>query len=289
MQPIIIPDTVNYIAVFLTLECNLRCSYCINRFGSFAPVNGQMSGEEWVTALNRIVTREDIPVTLQGGEPTLHPDFNFIVNNVRADTHIDLLTNLEFDIGKFIAGVDPERMKRNAPYASIRISYHPESMKLVALLDKVMSLQNAGYSVGVWGILHPEYVNQVHLAAQYCKHLGVDFRTKEFLGEHKDKLFGTFSYPGSCDRQERREVMCRSSELIIGPNGGVYRCHSDLYGGRSPFGNILDPDFEFESRFRRCTAYGHCNPCDVKAKTNRFQISGHTAVEIRKGKNSAIL
>ena len=32
MKPIIIPQTYNYIATFLSLACNLRCSYCINYF-----------------------------------------------------------------------------------------------------------------------------------------------------------------------------------------------------------------------------------------------------------------
>ena len=25
-----LPDTLNYVGVFLTLECNLSCSYCMN-------------------------------------------------------------------------------------------------------------------------------------------------------------------------------------------------------------------------------------------------------------------
>lgn len=281
MKPIVLPETVNYIAVFLTLECNLNCSYCINRFGTFTPEQRQLSGNEWVTALNRIIPRVDLPITLQGGEPTLHPDFSFIINKLRTDAPVDLLTNLEFDVEKFMDEVKPGRMKRNAPYASIRISYHPESMRLVDFTEKVMALQNAGYSVGVWGVLHPSYEPQVCLAAEYCNERGIDFRIKEFLGEHEGRFFGTLSYPGSCGEQEGREVICRSTELIIGPDGGVFRCHSDLYGGKTPIGNVLDPDFVFESKFRSCTSYGFCNPCDVKAKTDRFQVSGHTAVEIR--------
>lgn len=281
MKPIALPETVNYIAAFLTLECNLSCSYCINRFGAFAPEQGQLSGEEWVTALNRIIPGVDLPITLQGGEPALHPDFSFIINNLRADAPVDLLTNLEFDVENFMDEVEPWRMKRDAPYASIRVSYHPESMRLVAFTEKVMALQNAGYSVGVWSVLHPSYEQQVCQAAEYCKERGIDFRVKEFLGEHDGKFFGTIRYPGSCGEQGGREVVCRSTELIIGPNGGVYRCHSDLYGGRTPVGNILDPDFVFESKFRSCKSYGFCNPCDVKAKTDRFQVLGHTAVEIR--------
>ena len=33
--------------------------------------------------------------------------------------------------------------------------------------------------------------------------------------------------------------------------------------------------------FRPCEFYGDCNPCDVKVKTNRFQIFGHTSVEMK--------
>jgi len=32
--------------------------------------------------------------------------------------------------------------------------------------------------------------------------------------------------------------------------------------------------------YRDCKFYGDCNPCDIKVKTNRFQQSGHTSVDI---------
>lgn len=32
MKPIKVPDTYNYIGIFLTFGCNLNCSYCINHF-----------------------------------------------------------------------------------------------------------------------------------------------------------------------------------------------------------------------------------------------------------------
>jgi hypothetical protein len=60
----------------------------------------------------------------------------------------------------------------------------------------------------------------------------------------------------------------------------VHRCHSDLYEGRQAIGHILDPGFEIDNKFRPCSVFGHCNPCDIKVKTNRFQIFGHTSVEV---------
>ena len=240
-----------------------------------------MTGEEWVEALDRISSRPDLPVTLQGGEPSLHKGFIHILNNVKPALNLDILTNLQFDADEFMEKVDPERIKRPSPYASIRVSYHPETMELRPLARKVLKLQDAGFSIGVWGVMHPAQATEILEARKYCAGLGIDFRAKEFLGEYKGRMYGTYKYPGSCDRGFARDVMCRTTELILGPDGGVYRCHSDLYEARPPVGNLTDPGFDIEDTFRICHAFGHCNPCDVKVKTNRFQQFGHTSVEIR--------
>lgn len=280
MKSIKIPENYNYIAVFLTLACNLRCSYCINRFEKGRLEKNLLTGEEWVKGLNRIVSRDDLPITLQGGEPSLHPDFFYILNNIKPELNIDILTNLQFDTDKFMKNVGPGRIKRNAPYASIRVSYHPETMKLEPLVRKVLQMQDAGYSIGIWGVLHPKQEAEILRAQEYCNTLGIDFRTKEFLGEYAGKMYGTYKYPGACDKAFEKPVLCRTTELIMGPRGDVFRCHSDLYEGRVPISNVLNPKFQIDNEFRPCHVFGHCNPCDVKVKTNRFQIFGHTSVEI---------
>lgn len=280
LAPIVLPARYNYIGLFLTLACNLCCSYCINRFGGPASARGMLSGDEWLLGLNRLVSRPDLPLTLQGGEPTLHPDFYSIVNGIRPELNIDLLTNLEVDAVRFMGSIAPERIRRNAPYASIRVSYHPESMNIEELAEKVTAFIAAGYSIGIWGVLHPLWEAEILRARDYCRSLGIDFRTKDFLGEHGGVMHGTYSYPGACDRGEHPEVLCRTSELIVGPGGDVYRCHGDLYADRNAVGHILDPGLVIDPGFRSCTSFGFCNPCDVKLKTDRFQSYGHTSVEI---------
>ncbi|MEE9614235.1 MAG: radical SAM protein [Thermodesulfobacteriota bacterium] len=280
LKPIDIPDSYNYVAVFLTLACDLDCSYCINYFGEKGFSKKLLSGEEWVRGLNRLDSRPDLPVTLQGGEPSLHKDFIYILNNIKPELDIDVLTNLQFDTEEFIREVDPGRIKRDSPYASIRVSYHPEVMELDPLVKKVLILRDAGFSIGIWGVMHPSQEEEVMRAREKCKALGIDFRTKEFLGEHDGKLYGTYRYKGACDKEFEKSVACKTTELIIGSDGSVYRCHGDLYEGRTPVGNITDPEFRIEEIFRPCDVFGHCNPCDVKVKTDRFQQFGHTSVEI---------
>ena len=281
MKPVKIAYNYNYIAVFLTFACNLKCSYCINNFEHKLIKRKVISGKDFVLGLNRIDSRDDLPVTFQGGEPTLHPDFYYVVNNLKPQLNIDLLTNLQFDVDEFIKKVDPARIKRKSPYASIRVSYHPEQMQLDDLIHKTLKLMDAKFSVGIWGVLYPALENIVLDAMQECKKQNIDFRVKEFLGEYAGRLYGIYKYPGACDRKFKKNVECRTTELLIDSQGSIFRCHADLYSDKNEIGNILDPGFEMEDKFRDCSDFGHCNPCDVKIKTNRFQQYGHTSVEIK--------
>lgn len=282
LRQINLPDRYNYIACFFTLDCNLKCDYCINSFGGGNKIKSPViPGEDWIRGLNRIACAADLPITIQGGEPGLHPDFFRIIKNIKEDLNIDILTNLCFDVDKFIDEINPSRLRRKSPYPSIRVSYHPPYMDLEELINRAIKMQRAGFSIGIFSILHPEFKKKVLEAQKRCMNLGIDFRTKEFLGEFNGQVHGTYLYPGAVGDINRKKCLCRTSELIIGPNGSVFRCHHDLYKGFSPAGNLLDPDFKVEYTFRECNQFGDCNPCDIKIKTNRFQIHGHTSVEIK--------
>lgn len=277
----------NYVAFFLTLACNLSCPYCINRHGDVSAVSGRphMSAANWVAAANRLVLRDDLPLTLQGGEPTLHNGFFRIVNEVKPEIKMDLMTNLMFDVDSFIKNVPVWRFTREAPYAAIRVSYHPGQNDIDDLIAKTCVLQDAGFRIGLYGIEHPDPEIRKHILGvqERCLRLGLDFRLKEFLGEYTNHLYGTFKYQDCVNGSTLKRCLCRTSELITDPAGYVYKCHADLYSGRNPVAHILDDNFNEDAidEFRECLCYGSCNPCDVKVKTNRFQVFGHTSVEIQ--------
>lgn len=278
----------NYVAYFLTLSCNLRCPYCINlhaqRDRDKQSLRPTLTGDQWIQAANRLKLRPDLPLTLQGGEPTLHKDFFRIVNEVKPEIKMDLMTNLMFDVNAFIKKVPVWRFTREAPYAAIRVSYHPGQNRIEDLIHKTQLLTEAGFRIGLYGIEHPDPSQRRHIleTQQKCLDLGLDFRLKEFLGEHEGKMYGSFKYDG-CVNGPAKNCLCRTTEIIVDPAGLVYKCHADLYHGRNPMAHILNQEFSEDSidEFRQCTCYGSCNPCDVKVKTNRFQVFGHTSVEIR--------
>jgi radical SAM protein with 4Fe4S-binding SPASM domain len=240
-----------------------------------------LSGGQWIDFFDRMDTR-DIPVTLQGGEPGLHSDFVQIVAETLENHLVDILTNLDFDLDEFVDRVDPEKANRKAPYAPIRVSYHPEQFAFDDILRKVLFVKDHGFRVGLYGVLHPDYQGVMDHAAAVCRDLGVDFRTKPFLGWHKNVLYGEYAIQGVLPNGSvKRRCECAPTELLISPNGEIHRCHSFLYAGLPPLGHVNDKALRLSDEYMSCNRLGECNPCDVKVKNNRFQQFGHVAARIR--------
>ncbi|MDO8517076.1 MAG: radical SAM protein [Nanoarchaeota archaeon] len=289
IKEVIIPENYKYISAFLTMRCNLGCSFCLNKFSDkfYEKEFKELSGKNWVDSLNKLKSKPDIPITFSGGEPFLHKDFIYILNNIKSELNIDILTNLQWGnkgIERFISEVNPERIKRDSPYSSMRVSYHPEQMDAENLINSVKKMKDAGFSIGIWAVLYPspQQLSAINQMQFRCKDAGIEFRLKEFTGEYKGELYGDYSkYLNSAFQEKTTDCLCKTSELLIGPSGDVYRCHRDVFSEENAIDNITDPNFEIKEVFRKCNNYGQCHPCDVKSKTNYKQEIGHTSVEIK--------
>lgn len=285
MNNVQLPESCNYIEAYLTLRCHLGCSYCINnRSGKATRNRVERPVQEWADGLNRI-DYGNVPLTLGGGEPTLYKGFYELMDRLRPDIKIDLLSNLEFDIDEFISKTKPQRFNNCSlpAYKSIRVSYHAETMNNAALIKKVVKLQDQGYSIGIFGINHPLNLrSNMEMAEMACNNR-IFFFIKDFLGEYDGRMFGFFNYPDALDGK-LKNARCRTRELLIGPEGKIYRCHRDLYLSDMDcaVGDITDQNLKLQDIFRPCINFGNCNPCDVKIKTNRFLQMGHCSVEIQR-------
>ncbi len=279
---VIIPDTYNYVSVFLTLRCNYTCSYCVNeKSGNLKRKRKELNFTDWKKALNSLEMVDNIPLTISGGEPTMHKDFYELVNVLRHP--IDLLTNLTFDVVEFTHKLSPYKFFNsiNKAYKPIRVSFHPEFMDVQKTIAKLLILQDTGFNVGLFSINHPHNIETNLELAEECRKNMVYFFIKDFLGIHDGHLFGYYKYKDGLNRKINSKVLCKTKELLIGPDGKAFRCHRDLYADENSIGSLLDDNFKIEDKFRGCNKYGFCNNCDVKSKANRFLQMGECSVEIK--------
>lgn len=269
-----LPDSLNYIGLFLTLECNLNCSYCINdpeqsgRRNVLFPIESKslrkaLTPEQWVLALGRIPFRQDLPITLQGGEPMLYwggKGLGLIMSET--PHYFDLLTNFALKPEVFARNLlgQQAKLKRDAPYPSIRVSYHADEMNRTwdgrgfgELVDRCAALREHGFrvspvkaesDVGIYMVAHPENRVTPEMEAIYSNR--VPFETKEFLGVHDDVLYGNYLYPFSIDLIARGihvhtlRCECRTTELLIDPLGFIWGCHFYLYEAWSQGGPMAE-------------------------------------------------
>lgn len=265
LPALLVPKSLNYIGAFLTFDCNLNCSYCINdpeqrgdrktifltQVGKKEPYRTELTPDEWGRALRRIPAREDLPITFQGGEPTLYWKGDGLGKILaQTDNYADLLTNFALEPAIFsrkLAG-QQNKLRRKSPYPPIRVSFHIKEMDKLwgdgfkELVSRCQGLRDFGFTVnddpqwsnvGIYVVDHPE--NQVTQEMQeYCKDR-VPFFMKDFLGIHEGELHGQYGYPYSTDLISRGvhpttlSCECRTTELLIDPLGFVWGCHFYLY------------------------------------------------------------
>jgi hypothetical protein len=222
----------------------------------------------------------DVPITLQGGEPTVYPEFYELMAGVELNKNFNLMTNLNFDPKEFIKKVPVGAFNRQAPFPSIRVSYHVGQVNRDVIINKMKILTDAGYNIGLYMLDYPLWQEEIKRVKEICQGIGVEFRMKEYLDRSSDPAMFQYHYIQDC------MVRCRNSDLIIGPDMHVYKCHYDLYSNHNSIFNIrTDNRNIIEPAWYSCTYPTRCNPCDLKIKNSRFQVWGHCSVEIVNAEN----
>ena len=288
MNKILVPHDYDYVGVYLTDKCFLKCPYCLTSHHGSTFIGRKdavyLGAKDWVKGLNRLELPKDVPISLQGGEPFLFHDIWEILESL--EHKIDIMTALP----PFLKREHFLRLKtlawnqRPAPYPTIRVSYHKGQNDFKELVDRIADLNDI-LSIGLYYLTHPsnskEEIKEMKL---YAKHRGVEFRAKDFLGFYEGKMYGKLKYPGSSEGKRKGvAVLCRNTVVPIAPDGRIYLCHSDLYFNRADraLGHILDEDFDFPIGHLPCPNFGLCSECDVKIKTNHLQQYGYTSIDVR--------
>ena len=277
-----IPESLNYVAVFLTLNCHLNCSYCINdpnqsshRKDIFKKEKVALSPDEWALGLSRLKIEDDLPITLQGGEPMVYWQGKGVGKLLEKLPHkCDMLTAFPQKAENFVKSLNGQhsKLQRDAPYPSIRVSYHPEQMEklwrglgIEELVSRCADLANYGFRVsedkaksdiGIYMVAYPENVVTEKMKMAFSGK--IPFEEKEFLGEYDDQLYGTYRYPFSTNLltsgtwNHTLSCECRTTELLLDPLGFAWGCHFHLYenwikgGPVDAFNELSRNNFNFD-------------------------------------------
>lgn len=158
----------------LVSHCQFKCTYCY--YGPFKSTTSY-------TPLSKIVLKklssitESTKITLLGGEPTLHPDFHYVVSELFKMEHvkkINIVTNFEMPL-EFWEKIIPYKNK-----VKVVVSFHPEYPQKDAF-HKIQKLQD---------FLDFDLVFVVHHNLKFLKRL-IEYK-ENILSHVKDQVPFTF-------------------------------------------------------------------------------------------------
>ena len=280
--------------VFLNLDCNLNCHYCIQRISlPQKPLAHYQTStaKAWVEALNAISnrtqkrflrTRRIKKLSILGGEPTIYQDFLYVINNLDKNWKITITSNFDspfFEQDVFKQIKNKARLRFNG-------SLHFVHTPLEKFIENVQKLKKAKILVHtLFLIAHPGYLDQVLAYKIRLQEIHPRVKLQRFLGfyqgnlypnrknheiaeEQRDGISNYDLYREGFGQKKASSIFCHSDKVLIAPNGDVYNCHYKLYTGhRDKLGNLFDEEVNVHipREYFLCQDFGFCNPCDSEA------------------------
>lgn len=279
--PLPTPEIHVWVA-YLTARCNFACDYCIQKpkmvpgqrrkpWGRYR----ELTGRQWVDAMNAFPVRPEHPLILTGGEPSLHKDFAFIASRLEG-YDLDMTSNLTFDIDAFAR----EMRAHGKTFKTSFHTYHPKFLAPEKWLDQAERLRDSGLvEAPVFSMVNlqrfphfrdDEHDRNVQKLAQMADRRGLLYQFNEFRGTHMGEGF---------NREHKYRIDCTSAWVNIDPEGAVYNCQYHLTERKNAFGNITDIDacrpLPKMGEWFSCTDFGYCDPC--------HENSGHGAFRDQQG------
>ena len=189
------PNSKNlWITRSLLDACNYSCHYCPIKKNEFA---SKETIFHVIDFLSNIKDR-DIEITLFGGEPTLHPQFEFIVEKLSQFCTVTIFTNLSAKSELY-----------NKIGCLLSVSYHPDMISAERFIDKLSKIDKS--LIGFINVMDVnEYDSEVSKVCKYCRDEEIIHRLAPVcsIGE-KSKLLKSVLY------SKRPDVKGYNDTLIV--------------------------------------------------------------------------
>lgn len=241
----------------MTLSCNFHCVYCITKFAPDYDFSFKhLQDSDWSDFFHSTQGISDI--IFNGGEPTLFPNFPYLVNSLPP---LNLLA-----IGTNYSGLATNSLLKLTPRDDLILdgTFHPHFITHHAISQNLLKLKAAGFRVRVHALSYPGFKAKPSSWIHNFRIQGIDAFIQEYEGFWDDVLLPKPSKLPACSLKLKTRVNCtRSIYTPIAPDGSIYFCHYLMYS-RNPhgrLGHISDNQVLFPDLLD-CPYYGWCSPCD---------------------------
>jgi MoaA/NifB/PqqE/SkfB family radical SAM enzyme len=184
-------------------KCNYSCTYCYapkphditfdnnkNNRASY-PATQQLI-DSWKFVFDNYGMSR---IRLDGGEPTVYPDFYVILKELLKMHRLQLNTNLSFDVQKFCDNADPKSVRVDA-------SLHCEYTGLEDFVKKLEYLKKYGYKIVVSYVAYPDFINNIPMAKKIIQdEMNIPFLIHPYSGFYNDR-----QYPASYSEDEKNVI-----------------------------------------------------------------------------------
>ncbi|MBK8101341.1 MAG: radical SAM protein [Planctomycetes bacterium] len=275
--PLPVPEIHVWVA-YLTARCNYACDYCIQKpqmipgqrrkpWGRYQ----ELTGRQWVDALNAFPVRPEHPLILTGGEPSLHQDFAFIASRLEGYT-LDMTSNLTFDIDALAR----EMRAHGKRFVTSFHTYHPKFARPEQWLEQAERLRDSGIvdqptfsMVNLQRFPHfrdDEHDANLRRLTELADRRGLLYQFNEFRGTHMGLPY---------ERSQKHAIDCTSAWVNIDPEGNVFNCQYHLTERKHAFGNITAiaacRPLPKMGEFFACQDFGYCDPCHENSGHGAFR------------------
>ena len=233
--------------IYLTLKCNQRCAYCVNRH-NLPKFRGDeyklQSVETWLSIINAV----GLPVVITGGEPMLYPNLIPLVEQSPKNRPLNIYTNLTMDPSKLADVV-------SRPDTGLLVSYHPKTIALDKFMTHLAIMMR-----------NPQFHGHVHI---------VDTpENKDAIAELRSRwpanprwlmtvAANQYKIPSIMLDGHVKRVNCMRSAILVAPDGVRYPCVTRLLQRRGALEDLKKEPLGVRPIQLRCDECGQCSPCDV--------------------------
>lgn len=183
-------------------NCNYNCAYCYApkpqdiTFGNNPNnVAKYEKTENIIDSWKKIYDKYGSSrIRLDGGEPSIYPNFFEIIKELSKIHRLQMNTNLSFDVNKFCENTNPETIRVDA-------SLHCEYTKLETFVEKLNVLKQKGYKLTVSYVGYPDFLENIPLAKKTIEAMHIPFFVHPYSGFYEDR-----QYPQSYTEQDKKFI-----------------------------------------------------------------------------------